>query len=520
MKINQPFNWLTAVAVCSFTFFPGCTDLDEEPFGAYAAGEFGETPEEFSAILVGGYTTLYETLGNHNSYYSLQEISSDEAVIPTRGADWGDGGQWTRVHTHEYNRDEQSINNAWVKLYSSIATINQLILQLPLIDADRAEPFVLELRGLRALNYFYLLDLYGNVPIIRDFTSLEPPATSPRVEVYNFVVGELEEIIPALPNEALYARFTRPVAQSLLAKVYLNADVYGGGEQYDRVLTLTDSIINTGLYSLEAEYFINFNADNAGSRENIFAIPYDELDGPGFVLGQMTLHYVSQETFNSQQTPWNGYASLQEFYDSYEDEDLRKGVPGDQQIRGNFLAGPQFKADGRTPILDPSADDPGGDQVVFTPEINELAPGAFRQAGVRFAKFEFEQGFLPNLNNDFPIFRYADILLMKAEALIRMNGDDDSDAMDLVNLVRGRAYGEDDDGNMLGQITDLDLDDLLAERGREMFAEAYRRQDLIRFGEYNDAWFAKPASDPSKNIMPIPAAQLQANPNLVQNPGY
>ena len=466
-------------------------------------------------MLVGGYTTLFGTLGNHNSYWSLQEVSSDEVVIPTRGADWGDGGQWTRTHMHEYLDSEQSINNAWVKMYSSIATCNQLLAQLPILNEDAAGPFLAELRTLRALNYFYLVDMYGNVPIIKDFLSTEPPSTSPRSEVYAFIVAELEEVIPLLPEERTYARVTRPVAQALLAKVYLNAEVYSGTAQYDKVGPLCDAIMNTQFYDLEGDYFTNFNEQNQGSIENIFAIPYDELLGTGFNLGQMTLHYGSQGTFNCQAQPWNGYASLQEFYESYEAEDKRRGVPGDQGIRGNFLAGAQFEADGTTPVIDPTADDPGGPELVFTPELNELLPGAYRQAGARIAKFEFANGFLPELSNDFPIFRYADVLMMKAEAITRISGENNQDAMDLVDLVRARAYGSDHT-----PLTSLSLDDLLAERGREFFAEGYRRQDLIRFGKYNDAWWEKPASDPSKNIMPIPAPQIQANPNLVQNPGY
>ncbi|MCB0607406.1 MAG: RagB/SusD family nutrient uptake outer membrane protein, partial [Lewinella sp.] len=184
-----------------------------------------------------------------------------------------------------------------------------------------------------------------------------------------------------------------------------------------------------------------------------------------------------------------------------------------QKVRGNFLAGPQYASDGVTRLIDDGAEaaDPDGKPVTFTPELNELFPNALRQAGVRIGKFEFKNGGRTSLSNDFPIFRYADVLLMKAEAQWRQNASS-ATALALVNQVRARAGVPD--------FTELTADNLLAERGREMFYENHRRTDLIRFGQYNKAWEFKPASQPFRNIYPIPRAQLDANPNLAQNPGY
>ena len=509
-------------ALLFLPLLPGCGgDLEEEPFGRLATGSgFGETDEEFLTVLIGGYTDLYGLLGNHNSYWSLQEVSTDEAIIPTRGADWGDGGQWVRVHRHEYLPNEGAVNNAWTKLYGAITTSNRLLEQLPELNSELAQEFLPELRGLRALYYWYLMDLYGNVPLITSFTGGETaPTTRPRAEIYNFVVSELNAIIPLLPEDPAYARITRPVAQAMLAKVYLNAEVYTGQARYAEALALCNTLISSGDFTLEPDYFSNFNTNNSGSRENIMVIPYDQVFGQGFNLAMMTLHYGSQQTFGATSQPWNGYATLQEFYDSYADNDRRKGVPGNQKVRSNFLAGPQFAADGVTPILDPSADDPGGAPLNFTPEINQLAPGAFRQAGARFGKFEFAQQVRPDLSNDFPIFRLADIMLMKAECLLRTGGST-SEALETVNMVRRRNFARNAAGGDENDLTSLSLDNLLAERGREMFLEGYRRQDLIRFGKYNGTWQFKPASAATKNLMPIPFPQIQANPNLVQNPGY
>ncbi len=225
----------------------------------------------------------------------------------------------------------------------------------------------------------------------------------------------------------------------------------------------------------------------------------------------MTLHYVSQETFSLREQPWNGYCSLAEFYNSYDNTDKRKGVSGNQKIRGNFLAGQQFKADGVTPGVDGSADDADGPNVFFTPEINAHFPNCQRQAGVRVGKFEFPQGSTTSLSTDFQIFRYADILLVKAEALWRKSAGD-ATALALVNQIRARA----------GQpaFASLTADNLLAERGREMFFEAWRRSDLIRFGKYNEARQWKPASADCKQLWPIPRQQIDANKNLKQNPCY
>jgi len=221
-------------------------------------------------------------------------------------------------------------------------------------------------------------------------------------------------------------------------------------------------------------------------------------------LPQMTLHYESQATYNLQQQPWNGYASLEEFYNSFDASDAR---------RNSFIVGPQFSSSG-VRLKDNSAEatDPDGQDLTYTPEINQLFPNSLRQAGARVGKFEFALSSSPNLSNDFPIYRYSDVLLTRAEALWRLSAGS-AEALSLVNQVRARSWS----GNPLASLTS---DALLAERGREMFAEGWRRSDMIRFGKYNDAWWEKPVSVASKNLFPIPQGQIQINPSLVQNPGY
>ncbi len=492
-----------------------CTDLDEELFDTVTSDNFFKTDEEFIAALGAAYTSLYAQ-GNHGGFVSSNEVASDEIMIPQRGQDWFDGGVWLRQHRHEYNEEEPHLNGSWAGLFGGVNNCNRLIAQFEALANPDTDPFIAELKVLRGYFYFQLLDMFGSVPIVTSFDIVDPPANAPRAEVYNFLVNDLETEVPKLTRSisgATYGRMQYYAGQALLAKLYLNAEVYTGTAQWSKAAAACDEIINSGLYSLESDYFSNFNQDNSGSSENIFVIPYDEVFARGFNISQMTLHYNSQQTWNLAAQPWNGYCSLSEFYNSYDDSDLRKGEFGNQQVRGNFIAGPQFASDGKTRILDPGAeaDDPDGEVLTFTPEINEHFPNALRQAGVRVGKFEFYNGGQPDLNNDYPIYRYADVLLMKAEALWRQDAGS-GEALALVNQVRERAG--------IAPFTTLTADGLLAERGREMFFENHRRTDLIRFDRYNDEWEFKPSSEPFRNVFPIPKAQLDANPKLTQNPGY
>ncbi len=517
-----------AALVCLFVT-QSCTNLEEQVFDSLTDKNFPTNREELISAFGSAYTSLYGALGNHNSFHSLQEIATDEMMIPHRGADWFDGGQWLRVHSHTMNPREESINNGWNFLYKGVGLCNSLISTFKTVDAsvvpaDEAAGFIAELRVLRALYYFWLMDMYGNVPLVVDLAPSETvdpnPANTPRAEVYAFIVSELTEASSGLSREKTvntYARANYYTAQALLAKVYLNAQVYSGTAEWTKCVAACDEVINGGKYSLTSDYFTNFNTNNdnggVGTSENIFVIPYKPVLAGGFNIAQMTLHYGSQGTFDLQAQPWNGYCTLQEFYNSYDDADKRKGVSGNQKIRGNFLAGPQYLSDGVTPVVDGNAEptDPDGPNLVYTPLVNEIEPNALRQSGARVSKFQYASGSPDNLENDFPILRYADILLTKAEALYRNNNA--GEALVLVNQIRSRA-------GMPGfaALTDADL---LAERGREMFYEGWRRQDLIRFGKFGDTWFGKPAtSGADKTVFPLPFNQLNTNRNLVQNPGY
>ncbi|MGI9550716.1 MAG: RagB/SusD family nutrient uptake outer membrane protein, partial [Aurantibacter sp.] len=290
---------------------------------------------------------------------------------------------------------------------------------------------------------------------------------------------------------------------ALITKLYLNAEVFNGTAEWNKVIEHADNIINSGLYNLEPDFFANFSQSNEGSTENIFVIVYDPVFSGGMQIGVRTLHYGHQAGWEFANQPWNGFASLQEFYDKFDDTDPRKE---------SFVAGPQFGFDGSEVIDDTPGAGDDTPQVIFSTSIRAL-DDARREDGVRIGKFElFVRGADPaNGNNDFPIFRLGDIILSKAEAQMRLGQN--ADALMLVNMIRQRAGMPD--------LTSLTLDELLDERAREVAFEGYRRQDLIRFGKFQDAWEFKPAgSSDHTNLFPISETQLNANSNLQQNPGY
>jgi starch-binding outer membrane protein, SusD/RagB family len=516
MKKFNSFGKYALVALSLATFNYACTDLDEDLYSQISADEYqtilkNYTDAQYADAFLAAYAPL-TAFGGHNGINSDQECSTDEVIIPQRGGDWFDGGQWIRMHRHEYTPNEESLNNAWKSCYSGIATCNRLIKELPVARPNNATTTVAELRALRAYYYQILLDMFGNVPLIVTFPGDLAEATAKsRAEVFAFVETEYTQALPSVADAgaATYGRMSKGAVNAALARLYTNAQVYTGTAQWDKAIAAADAVINSGKYAIETNYYANFGATNNNSRENIFVVPFDAAKLQGFNLAQMTLHYESKATFNLTDQPWNGYCTSADFYNSYDATDAR---------RANLLAGPQFAADGTTRLQDNGAEsnDPDGKPLTFTPALNEHFPNCLRQAGARVGKYKFENGATPNLNNDFPLLRYADVLLMKAEALWRKNATD-AVALGLFNQVRARA------GAAAWTAGDMTSAKILAERGRETFFEGIRRTDMIRFGRYFEAGYTpfKPGADQAcKGLFPIPQPQIDANKNLKQNPCY
>jgi hypothetical protein len=542
-----------------------CTKLDETLYSQVAPDNFFKNEEEFISALGAAYTQF----GNwaSDTPQQLQEMTTDEMTAPTRGQDWDDGGNWRRLHLHSWTKEDGVMSGAWNFGFNGVTTANRLIYQFQTlvttgqVKQDVADAYVAELQAVRGFFYWQLIDLFGNVPLVTDFAKAEAtPATETRANVYNFIVTDLETAVPKLSKAVdgtTYARMNYYAGQTLLAKLYLNSKVYTGTAQWDKVIAACDEVINSGKYSLESNFFKNFNVDNSTSKEFIFAIPYDKVFYQGFNLVMQTLSYLNQQTYNLQAQPWNGFCSLEEFYNSFSDADVRKGEPGTLAgpsiKRGTFLAGYQYSSSGailqddgfEAPNLTrqpaPLLGDPNGKPFNFgsigsgRPQINELGPQCLREGGVRIGKWEFEMGGLSSMSNDVAVFRYADVLLMKAEALWRKSGvATDAAALALVNQIRTRA-GVPNLTTLDGKLS-FDLagasvagGELFNEMGRELAFEKSRRQAMIRWGVYTDInkW-ALPHYNPGDvvvsasftNLFPIHKDKIAANPNLTQNTGY
>jgi len=523
---------MTGMGIMFFTL--SCTNLEEELYDTVTADNFFKTDEEFVAALGQAYSS-FGGIGNHFGLWSINEISSDELVISTKGGDWYDGGVLLQLHKHEFSASNGMFNSAWGFVYGGINTCNRLIYQFTQLNTPAADAFIAELRAVRALWYYWALDAWGNVPLVTDFTNLEKPATTPRAQIYAFVEKELTDVIPLLSakkDASTYGRMTKWAALAVRTKLYLNAEVFTGTAQWDKAIADADNIINNGGYSLEGVYKSNFLINNQGSKENIFVYPYDKVFAGGFNWVAMTLHVAMQPTYNLTFQPWNGYQTVEEFYNSYIDPvqnpgpqgPVWKGLTKDLNNDGisddigtvdsrlsNFIVGPQYnQAGGRTLDGGFEKDDFDGAPVTLTPQLNEIFPQGLRQAGARIGKYEYEVGGTNNMSNDFVIFRLGDIILSKAEAQFRLGQT--GPALILVNSIRTRAG--------VTPYTTLTAENLYAERGREMYAEMTRRQDQIRFGTWDDAWWEKKVSTAQYKLFPIPKPQTDANAKLVQNPGY
>ncbi len=553
------------LAVGMLLFTAACTDLSEPIDDQVQTADFFQNDQQFISAMGDAYSNLGGAGGN-GAPAQVNQVTTDEVIVPTRGQDWSDGGFWYRLHTHTWTPTESTFEGFWNTYFGGVNNANRLIFQFEsaleegTANADLVTPFVSELKVLRAFYYFWLLDAFGNVPIVTSFVDAPEQPSQPssnfaegRRMVFEFVERELLDNLPNLSADvrSTYGRMNTYVAHMTLAKLYMNAEVYTGTARWNDAMTYLDGIINSGAFSLAPNYRSNFVVQNEGSPENIFVVPYDKVFRGGFNLHQMTLHYGSQNTYNFQNQPWNGWSATQKLYESVIDPVQNPGPQGEvwgvlptsddaglERVMGtmddrlsNFLVGPQYTAGGAR-VMDSgvfSDYDKNGEPLSFIPSVIDAQVsveeslrvyGSFvcRQCGARIGKYEFEPGIGSEMSNDFVLFRYADVLLLKAEILWRQNPAS-GEALALVNQVRTRA-GVDPFDN-------LTVDRLLAERARELFFEQTRRQDLIRFagvagGEtrFNDPWRYKEMSSAHLNVGPIPQSQIQTNPNLVQNPGY
>lgn len=548
-KVNKTFLSLVA-GVLGLLFLNSCTELDQHVYSEVPEDDFWQTQEQIDAGVSPAYQTLTNIGSNEGGVFYLSEVTSDEVIIPTRGGDWYNGGVPQALWKHTWSPTTNMVDNAWEDLYEGIGRVNFALNSIDELEEkpDEIEATIAELKTLRAYFYFWALDLYGNVPIVSDFNT--PPdsvSNSSSQEVFDFIETEITDNINQLTeavDPSTYGRINKWTGLAILAKLNLNAEVYIGEERWQETVEITDSIINSGTYSLSPGYFDNFSPDNGpNSPENIFVVPFDKVNIGGNSNQMTTLHYQNQENFGLTAQPYNGFSSVAEFYSLYDTTSVYR-TEGDKTYRtyndqrsGQWLVGQQFsepyafppdkdvlvKADESLKLEDEST----GMDLSFTPEMNAISSSEsdFRLTGVRNIKYFPEEGTgAGEQSNDFVLFRYADILLMKAESEARLGNK--NSALDLVNQVRERAYSGDPSSNWSS--SNLTLENILDERGRELAWELWRRQDLIRYEVASGNPYFSAARTPDKDedtdshllIFPIPENQLSSNPNLKQNPGY
>ena len=493
-----------------------CTDLTPEVFTDVRKEDYFQTTAQFSTLIANAYSQLAGEYGYiyREGYWSMQEYTTDEVVVPTRGTDWYDAGVPIAMHTQTWETNTRDINNGWSFAYGGVTKCNTVIDNIHNLQGDdestysaAAKAGIAEARVLRAFYHLLAMDLYGNVHV--DDGSGEPVKQLTRKEVFEWIEGQILDNLDDIDDVVTYGNMTKPVAYMILAKMYLNAEVYTGTPRWEDCEKYCQLIIGGGYgYDLNEDYFTTFKKDNTGNKEIIFPIVFDQVYAQGNMFHLITGHYVMQEAYGYLTQPWNGPCTLPSFYNSYSDDDKRKA---------QWFVGP-IQKDGKTLQYQHSSWDAPKDAIIV-PEVTALQDPTANNTfeGARFFKFEIEPGIEYHANSDFPIYRYADVLLMSAEAYMRQNGGSlDTDHLEYINKVHRRAGLKD------YTAAEVTYDELLAERGRELAWEGHRRDDLIRFGKFTTGmWEFMDPRTKDREIFPIPDWVRDGAPGVYQqNPGY
>lgn len=458
-------------------------------------------------------------------------------MIPIRGGDWYDGGLWENMYKHQWNANDIYFYNVWKYLFKVIVLSNQ---SLSIIDSHRnllsdqqASAFSAEVRVIRALFYYYAMDMFGRIPIVTSYNvNLKQVVQNERSEVFRFIFNELQAVAPLLADEHsnirgdYYGRVTRPVANFLLAKLALNAEVYtvdnwtSGSRQngkniffhvngekknaWETCIWYCEQLRQEG-YELENDYASNFAVHNESSKENIFTIPLDKNLYPN------EYHYLFRSRHYQHGGAYGGASengtcatiSTVKAY-GYATDHV------DNRFYTNFYADTVF-VDGKKVYLD------NGEPLVYRPlelKLNLSASPYKQTAGARVAKYEVDRTAYSDgrqVDNDIVLFRYGDALLMESEAKVR-NGEDGSAEL---NAIRQRAGMP---------LVEANLDNILKERLLELVWEGWRRQDLIRFDKFTKAYDQRTPIDGEETgfttVFPIPQKCLDLNKSYKQNYGY
>lgn len=475
--------------------------------------------------------------GTCRGIYDYNTLTTDEAMNPIRGGDWYDGGLWENMYQHKWNANDMNLYNVWKYLYKVIVLSNQSLSVIDshqtLLSAEQTSDFTAEVRAVRALFYYYAMDMFGRVPIVTSYdVKLEQVVQSERSEVFRFIVDELQDVASQLADAHsnkegdYYGRVTRPVANFLLAKLALNAEIYTddnwtdgkrqdgkniyfhvNGEKknaWETCVWYCEQLRQEG-YALESDYASNFAVHNESSKENIFTIPLDK----NLYLNEY--HYLFRSRHYKHGGAYGGSSENGTCATVSTVKAFGYGTDHvDNRFKINFYADTVL-VDGKKIYLD------NGNPLVYMPlelKLN-LSDSPYKQtAGARVGKYEVDRTAYSDgrqVDNDIVLFRYGDALLMEAEAKVR-NGEDGSIELNAIRDRVGMPHVE------------ANLDNILKERLLELVWEGWRRQDLIRFGKYTQAYDQRtPLEGESAGfttVFPIPQRCLDLNKKLKQNPNY
>ena len=543
--------------------------LAEENFGNPTIEDMMSN-EENIVLLVGQAYAEVKWVHDHWGYWGVSSLTSDECVCPTRipGEHWADGGYWKNLNTHNWNAFGDAFKNIWNSTISGAVLCNKLINTLDTYQENMSNEVYLQYRGelevMRSYYYYLLFDCFGRIPYLEVFEDVTEPLMEPEI-VWSHLVACLERNAPNLPavtdatRATNYGRVTQGMAYSLLARLYLNAESYGctpanikfpqgcevkiasATDFYTNAVRCCDVVINSGSYSIESNYFDNFKILNENSRENIFVIVEDgnakfDLRYNGSMSNKMrmvhlSLHYCHQTAWNMIEKPWNGFAARPSYIDLFDGKDVRgTGVGYGEETLGTnnpnqfaWFVGPVTDKDGG--ILK----DENGDDAVITKEIASLSEATWND-GARFWKYEVDKTKKYDwAENDYVLMRYADVLWMKEEAILRGGqGASGFNTPDFQTLKkRAFAYEADPAAAYAAAYPNvLTLENILDERGREFSWECIRRRDLIRFNQFDKVEYVT-GNEAFRRWFPIPFSVIEkakrdenGTPIWTQNEGY
>ena len=501
-----------------------CTNLDEEIYSKISKDNFFTSEEQFAKYSARAYTTL-QHWGTEKSYWTFDMQVTDEVCAPINpNGGWDDDGRYREVQTHNIPSSSVILLGAWDFCFNGITACNDVLDTFESVkkDFDGKHRVIAEVKILRAFYYFMAICYWKDVPFSITKKIEGYPEKKDRAFVFNFIENEIKENIDYLatePTREYYGRITRGVADFLLAKLYLNAESLIGTAKWNEAELACREIMTqnggSSYYKIVDDYKNLFKVKNEFCEEGILAIPFSTVytvsDHYAFLIHMSTLPVNLCAPLGIPAEAWDGLVAQPDFFDTYDAADRRRGwtwMYGQMyDLAGDALTiNIQDPDDQNSTITVPYIIDAHMPEAAYTTHRTELQ-------GARIGKWEYQSdGTLTSgqvgMENEFYLMRYADVVLMYAEALIRQGKTTGLAENADLQKIRTRA------GLAPFTATELTLENIYLERSHELAVEGWHRQDMIRFGKYLAAWWNKAEQDESDYYLPIPKSAVSANPNL------